>query len=198
MEKQPELFNEFSDAGIKNKPFGKGIFPERTFTLTFTHEKLIMLAIISILTLAVVFVFGFEKGKKGRLAKNSAAQPIIAKSLPAAQSAPVAKVSKAEYKTPSQSQQSAQQVRKQATEETKKVSVSTLVKPYTIQVATFKSRELMQQEAIKLKKKGFATVVIESDGKYRICVGEYANSKEALQTLSALQKIYKDCFLRKR
>ncbi len=70
--------------------------------------------------------------------------------------------------------------------------------PYTILVATFRSNQFARQEVEKLKAKGFPAVIFASNGLYKVCVGEYADMKSALQVLNALKKFYTDCSIRKR
>lgn len=158
-EKQQELFGEFNNLENRNKLFGKGALPEKTFTFTFSRDKLMLIGLGFIVLLAVIFALGFEQGKGRETRQETQA----------------------------------------ATPEAKKPAMQAKLKSYTIQVATFKSRELAQEEAAKLKKKGFSTITIAAtNGLYQIWIGEFSDQKEASQTLSALKKLYKDCYIRKR
>ena len=172
MEKQQELFTEFKDRETKKKFFGKGLLPDKTLAIFLTRERLILTALGFIVILAIMFAFGFECGKK------TAAPPLPAVSTkernlfkPALKSRPP-------------------EVKKEIPRQT--------IKPYTIQVATFKSKEIMQEEVAKLKSKGFSTTVIGINGLYEVWVGEYADMNEATKALSLLKKTYKDCLIRKR
>jgi len=69
---------------------------------------------------------------------------------------------------------------------------------YTVQVATFNSRKLAQEEAEKLKVKRFATEINETKGFYQVRVGKFANKKEALRAQKVLKENYKDCFIKER
>jgi len=71
-------------------------------------------------------------------------------------------------------------------------------KLYTVQVATFNSKKLAQQETKRLKVKKFATAINETDGFYQVWVGKFTNKREALKAQKVLKKSYKDCFIRKR
>lgn len=73
-----------------------------------------------------------------------------------------------------------------------------LPKAYTIQVATYRSKESAQQEGIKLKGRGFPVVIIGINGIYQILVGEYAAEKDARQTLNVLKKTHSGSYIRKR
>lgn len=173
-EKQPELFGEFKDLETKNKLFGKGIFPEKTFTFTFSRDKLILVGLGFIVLLATIFALGFEQGKRKASIKRVITMPALKAKQEILTAAPAL--------------------------EAKKSAAQPESKPYTIQVATFKSKELAQQEVSKLKKKGFSTTITITaiNGLYQIWTGEFADYKEASQTLSTLKKIYKDCYIRKR
>ena len=63
-DKQQELFTEFKESEITKKAFGKVFFPEKTFTLSLSYEKSIILALITAIVLAVIFAAGFECGRQ--------------------------------------------------------------------------------------------------------------------------------------
>jgi hypothetical protein len=73
-----------------------------------------------------------------------------------------------------------------------------LPKPYTIQVATYRLKELAQKEGIKIKSKGFPVVIIGVNGVYQILVGEYSTEKDAQQALTILKRTYSGSYIRKR
>lgn len=73
-----------------------------------------------------------------------------------------------------------------------------LSKPYTIQVATYRSKESAQQEGMKIKSKGLPVVIIGINGVYQILVGEYSTEKDAQQALNSLKKTYSGSYIRKR
>jgi hypothetical protein len=75
---------------------------------------------------------------------------------------------------------------------------SFLSKPYMIQVATYKSKELAKKEGTKIKSAGFPVVIVGINGLYQILVGDYATEKEAQEVLNSLKKIYSGSFIRKR
>jgi len=185
-EKQPELFGEFKEAQAASRFFGKGELPEKTVVFTFTREKLILSILGAIVILAVVFAFGFEQGKKNILAKltrRPAAQPVMARPNTAAEPVNM-KAAKApvmqEAPRPAQ------------------VKPKAALKPYTIQVATFRSKDYAMQEAIKLRNKGFSTSIIGINGLYQVWAGDYSSTKEAEQALNTLKKAYNGCYIRKR
>lgn len=173
---QQELFDEFKDRDAKKRLIGKGVLPDKAFVFTFGYEKVILVILGFIIILAITFAFGFERGKKTIFVKRVTTQPITVKAAAAKPTAakPIA------VKVPAP-------ILKQVVQ-----------RPYTIQVATFKSKQYAQEEAEKLRKKGFPTTIIGINGLYEVWAGEYSDQKEASQALSMLSKIYKDCYIRKR
>jgi len=174
IEKQPELFGEFKETRAEPGFFGKGQMPDKVVVFTFTREKFILLILGSVVALAVVFAFGFERGKKSVLAKRVIVQPSPIKAgvnrIPVTQEIP----------------------------QPAPLKPKIAPKPYTIQVATFKSKEYAQQEAVKLRNKGFSTTIIGINGLYQVWAGDYATTKEAEQSLNMLKKAYNGCYIRKR
>ncbi|MCM8782466.1 MAG: SPOR domain-containing protein [Candidatus Omnitrophica bacterium] len=175
MEKQPELFTELKDKGTKKTFFTKGLFPEKSLTFIFTYERLILAAVAFVIILLIIFVFGFECGKN-----------TISKTLPP----PHLKVEKVASKEKKVEEKGG---------ETKKEIPHPAPKPYTIQVASFRSKQYAEEEIDKLKKRGFKPTMTLVNGLYEISVGEYSDRKEATQALDVLNKIYKkECIIRKR
>lgn len=74
-ERQQELFGEFK-AEKERRPFGKGFFPDKTFSFTFTYEKLIMIIVGSIIFTTIIFAFGFEKGRRAAFTRRSAPRAV--------------------------------------------------------------------------------------------------------------------------
>lgn len=170
-EPQKELFDEFNESGKTRPSLGKKLIPEKTFTINIAYDKLIVVALAAIITLSLMFAFGFEQGRQSIFRKVRLNQCRTPKAVVApAAAAP---------------RQGAPKERAAA-------------KPYVIQLATYKSKELVQKEMEALKKKNLPVTVLGVNGRYEIWVGEYADPKEATATLNALKKSYKDCYIRKR
>lgn len=70
-------------------------------------------------------------------------------------------------------------------------------KPYTIQVVTYRSEERALKEISYLQAKGYVPRMISLKGYSILCVGQYANRKEADRDVKSLKTRYKDCYLRK-
>ncbi|MBI4335332.1 MAG: SPOR domain-containing protein [Candidatus Omnitrophica bacterium] len=183
MEKQPELFGEFNDPRERRIPFGRPSMPEKIFTINLTREKVILAALGSVIALVLMFAFGFERGRKSVLERRIAVKPPIEK--PAAM--PAVKALK-EPAAPVETRPPP----------TAKKTPQVAPKMYTIQVATFKSKEYAAGEALKLRKKGYLTTVVGVGGYYLVWVGEFAAPKEAQAALNSLKKTYQSSYIRKR
>ena len=183
MNTQQELFSEFPDREGRKKIFNKGLFPDRALTVSLTYEKLILAALGAVVILSAIFVFGFECGKKTAAPKQAPAvfvkeQPVVVKKEVIA--APVKAVTK-----------ESQVVKR-------KVAAKPVPRPYTIQVASFKSQQYAQEEMAKLKNRGVPAAMIFVNGIYEVLAGEYSDRAEASQALSTFNKNYKGCIIRKR
>jgi hypothetical protein len=160
-----------------------------TFNLKYikNYEKIILL-IFSFLILGIIsYCWGFKEGKRVALLRgkeldinlniNKESKEMTTYSLSSDLG------SKKEDKiTPAP---------KEKTEEEKEKS------SYTIQVATYKNFEFAQREADRLKRKGFATKLINKGNYILLCVGSFFNKKEAEMVLTKLKKNYGDCFIRR-
>ena len=68
---------------------------------------------------------------------------------------------------------------------------------YTIQVASFKSKENAYQELEKLNKVGVETFVVPKGGYSIVCVGRFLEKDAALKIINKLKNRYKDCLIRR-
>lgn len=68
---------------------------------------------------------------------------------------------------------------------------------YTIQVVTHKKRAFAEGELAAIGRTGLGGKIIESDGYFIVCVGQYAAKEDAQKDLSFLKAKYADCFLRR-
>lgn len=188
MEKQPELFNEFKFRETGRQFFlNKGLLPERALSVSVAYDKLILFALGFIIVVLIIFVIGFKCGARSMLGRTTAPAAMAAR-VPAPIAAAQAVVNPPARPLLPQAYAPGQQkaVKREAP------------KPYTIQVATYRSKEFAQEEVDKLRRKGFATNVVSSNSLYEVCAGEYSDMKEATLALNVLKKIYKDCVVRKR
>lgn len=68
---------------------------------------------------------------------------------------------------------------------------------YTIQLASYQSKVLLQKEADNLRKKGFTPFVITKGNYSILCVGSFANKDTAKPLLSELRKKFRDGYIRR-
>ena len=68
---------------------------------------------------------------------------------------------------------------------------------YTIQIASFKDRELALRQAQFLARKGFSPLVFARGSYIILCVGKFSNQESAQPLLSQLQRTYAGCRIRR-
>ena len=68
---------------------------------------------------------------------------------------------------------------------------------YTIQLATFKNKELALRQAQLLTKNGFSPVAFTKGSYVILCVGKFSNQESAQPLLSKLQRTYANCRIRR-
>jgi hypothetical protein len=158
------------------------------FSRIWAYEKVILLVIGFLVCAAVAFSLGVEKGRHIAGIKGI---PAVAKASPRPVAVkPVA--AKPATLRPLASRPATTQVIARQPVQAPPVSGA-----YTIQLASYKSRDLAQQEADALKKKGLTPVFV-SKGEYVVlCVGNFVNKETAKSLLPALEKQYRDCFIRR-
>ena len=170
---QLELFAEGKGAGVKSSP------ANNMFLTRFrNYEKGILIIMGMIVTGIISFSLGMERGKSIGLSKAGVA-PITE---------PKARVFEEKIKD-----------KKVLPEEniTIKDTAPAESQYYVIQLASFKNKTLAEKEAMQLKKKGFASLVL-SKGVYSVlCVGNFSNKQAAASSQVELKKQYKDCYIRR-
>jgi septal ring-binding cell division protein DamX len=180
METSAQQLELFSGSGRTTETAG---LSRNTFLGYIRGYEKIILIIMGFIVIAVVsFSLGVEKGRF--LAPQAPAAKLdTASNIPTAgqkQEALIAKT-KPLITNPAQAQE---------------ISSS---KPgnYTIQLASFQSKNLAQKEAGALKKTGLTPLVI-SKGSYSVlCVGSFNSKETAKALLSQLRKKYQDSFIRR-
>jgi len=190
---QQELFDEFVVVkktrgrffGVLNR-FNKPIFPQHRLNLSLSYEVLIIVLIGVLLVASVIFSLGVERGRNEMPAP---VQPVVAAPAPAE---PVVLVV-AEAPKPLPKAPAAATIAP-----VKNIPVAAADKPYTIQVASYKARDLAEKEITRLKATGYPAEIIKKGDYFVLCVGSFANKDAAKQTLAAMEKRYKGCLIRKR
>ncbi len=196
-EKQGELFAEYEVSSFK-KPthlikrdmaFGKKMI------LRFSYENVVLLFIVFIMLAVLFFSLGVERGK--RMAKQGSGWP----RKPSANIVPQNADEEKRFDCIEQPiAETYQDTLKETVEETERhiqnISVQT-VKPYTIQVISFKKEANVEREMERLKKDGYEVFTIPAREWFQICVGRYANKKDSEKDLNALKKRYPTCYVRR-
>lgn len=187
-QKQQELFEEFV---IREKRkgrflgafrFKKPLFPQHRLNIAISYEALIIGLIGLVLTTSIIFSLGVERGRSLEFVEA----PLNVKEV---QAQPA-------EKSPEGQKQPEVKPKEQEIEKT--VPVAPAQKPFTIQVATYKTRTSAEKESTRLKNIGYSSDVLKKKEKFIVCVGTYAKKELAQQTLRDLKRIYKDCYVRTR
>lgn len=196
-QRQQELFEEFV---IREKRkgrflgafrFKKPLFPQHRLNIAISYEAVIILLIGLILTTSIVFSLGVERGRN----LNFSEAPKKDVQLATDTKANGAQIQSTEQPSEVQKQPEA---KPKEQENEKTVPTTSEEKPFTIQVATFRTRTLAEKESLRLKNTGYSSDVLKKKEFFIVCVGAYAKKKLAQQTLSDLRRIYKDCYVRTR
>ena len=188
-EKQGELFAEFQGAKVKkaghslrsNMMFGKKVI------LALSYENIVLLLIGFIMLLVIFFSLGVEKGKaivadvpetaekqRPETEKNEAAIPETPEMEPV-ENPEIAEGGKS----------------------AEEGVIDAALKPYTIQVASFKNEKDAKKEIERLKDDDCEAFAIRSNNWLQVCVGRYANKKESGKDFEILKNRYPTCYFRK-
>ena len=198
-QKQQELFEEFI---IREKRkgrflgafrFRKPLFPQHKLNISVSYEAFIIGLIGLVLIISIIFSLGVERGRNLELAKGSYKdiQPQVGTKVKEPQIQPTEKPIEVEAQKQPETKPSEQKIKKV-------VPVPTEEKPFTIQVASFKTRTLAEKELTHLKNIGYSSDVLKKGSFFIVCVGTYEKKELAQQTLRDLTRIYKDCYVRRR
>lgn len=184
---QQELFDEFVVVkktrgrffGVLSK-FNKPIFPQHRLSLSLSYEMLIIILIGAVLVASIIFSLGVERGRSLNISDVELPvpiQPVVAAPAPAELVTPV--VAEAPKPLP-------------------KAAEAAADKPYTIQLASYKTLDLAEKEASRIKATGYSAYTLKKGDYFILCVGSFATKDAAKQTLTAMEKRYKGCLIRKR
>lgn len=200
---QLELFTE-SKSFSQKKATGSGA-KSSFFTSIWNYEKAVLSVIAVIATSIIAFCLGIEHGKRITLAKTNARFDISAKvktpdaALISTQSIPKQPIT-VEPAAPLEAnkpQAAATVVVALLPEARQNSTVSLFTGSYTIQLASYKTKENAQKAARLLKKRGLAPVVL-SKGSYTIlCVGNFTNKNAAQSKITEFKKSYQSCYIRR-
>lgn len=193
-EMQQELFLEFAGAAKKQERFIPQSKVNKPIQLNTSAEQLILIGITIILVCCFVFFLGVLRGKS--LGPNPAvlmpqkkiiASPTVVSAppgpLPAAGTHPAATALNSE-------------IRQAGPPQGAQGSWSSS-KPYTLQLSTYRKQDLAEKEVLALRRGGYFSTIIPSDGYYQVCVGQYATKEDAKKDLKIFGAKFKGCFLRR-
>ena len=191
-ESQQELFSEFSQESQRPQRFPSLAKSHKPILFSATMEQILLAGILLILVMCFVFFLGVLRGKSLRMERPASAAAPVARVVTApAAPAPVAI-------QPVVVSQTSVPVATAASATRPKLTVDDPLKPYSIQLVTYKQREYAEKEAKGLRRVGFFTTIIPSGDYYQVCAGQYASSDEARRDLVYFSSKYKGCFLRRR
>jgi len=172
-------------------PDGQGQKIERSFFgYVRTYEKAVLMATALLICGIIGFALGVEKGKRiGLSARNAHFDITQTSTLKQTPPAPAVAVNQA---VPPIKQKAGSNVPAGSDAASGRDSGV-----YTIQLASYNSRDLAQKEFQALKKKGFSALLV-TKGKYTVlCVGNFSSKENAQTLLVEFKKRYKTCYVRR-
>ncbi|HOX54602.1 MAG: SPOR domain-containing protein [Candidatus Omnitrophica bacterium] len=149
-------------------------------------EQAIMISVIVLMAIILSFSLGVEKGKKANNVLNNR-NTIVSE---------VQLTPKVEVREVPQEAKKAQEVLQKVTPQDKEIKQTSEADKYTIQVASFKKRSSVDEEAKSLQKKGYEIVILPKGNYIVLCVGRFSKREDANSYLGELRKKYKDCLIR--
>lgn len=176
-EKQRELFSEYENEKERIFRFiKKKDAIGAKMAIIVSREKIIFLTIGLILVVILAFSLGVERGKriKEKIAVDLEQDEETAQ-LQKIELEPVT-AKKIETIPPSPKKEGL----------------------FTVQVVSYKQKELAAKEMEILKRKYSDAFIIQNGQYYEICVGNFSSRQDAKQVVNDLNKRYKDCFIKKR
>ena len=184
-EQQKELFEEFKkEKSAIEKITDKITQKRRKLYANIAMENVVFTFIIAIMCVVTAFALGVERGK--RLASEP--QVIKKEIAPERQKSPEARIP----------QEVTGQIELKPIEVGKPDKISPKSLPYTIQLISYKQKDIADTEINKLLKKNVDAHIIASGRWYQVCAGHFRSVKEAERALRELEDQYQGCFVRKK
>ncbi|MCX5701538.1 MAG: SPOR domain-containing protein [Candidatus Omnitrophica bacterium] len=189
---QLELFSQVKDYGEKNAKKG-----ESFFSYMRNYEKQIILLICFFITAVASFALGIEKGKRLTAIESADTRFDTAKKIDALAIEKLVKMQPARPDNARITKEitSTKQTDKPSLTEQPKASFP--IGGYTIQVASYRTKDSAEKEALVLRKRGFSPLVLSKGSFSIVCVGNFNNKKETEPLLSKLRVQYQDCYIRR-
>ncbi|HOW36013.1 MAG TPA: SPOR domain-containing protein [Candidatus Omnitrophota bacterium] len=180
----------------------KDIRPRHFFSsLTFSFENIVISGIFILMAIVIAFSLGVEKGKGIGAIALPVSQPRqisvaregnVALNPAQAAAAPVASSIRSSVPVAITEPKRNENTKEELTQPVEIASGA-----YTIQVASFKSKDYAQKEAGALKKNGYNSLIIPKKNHLIVCVGKFSGKDQAQVVLTQLKKKYKDCMIRR-
>ena len=189
-ELQPELFTEFSREPKKPERLPQITRTQKPIFLSTTVEQIILISILLILAGCLIFFLGVLRGKALGVQKKTASERVAVQTEPAPVPHRAAPPAASVQPTPVPAVKAVE----------KPPLNADIARPYTIQLVTYKKKDLADKEVAGLQKAGFYSFLIPSGSYYQVCVGQYQNKDDAKKDIKILgsKYKYKDSFLRRR
>ena len=186
-ERQFELFDDYAAPQPAEGRVYKKLFDSERRAINLAYEQMIFLSCVIILSLVVTFSLGIERGRHIGLARNTAQVSAQKKPIPlqgdvAAPSAPENKKAGPPLL----------KFHKAMDTETSVIADGS----YIIQLVSYKKENFAREELERLKVKGM-NPFIKRSGDYYLVYMAYNTRQDADNSVKALKRRYKDCFVKK-
>ncbi len=185
-ETQQELFQEFSEKSNRTERLPSVTKTQKPILLSTNIEQIILAGILLILSLCLVFFLGVLRGQSLSRSRTPTAIETRTAGPGAIEAALVRPIIRTPEIKPPSAPAAALPVGQN------------LNKPYTIQLVTYKKKELAEKDVAEFRRRGVAAMIITSADYYQVCAGQYLNKGEAKKDLKLFSARYRDCFLRRR
>ncbi len=183
-ETQQEFFKEFSGEAKRVERFVSLQRTQKPILLNTSIEQVILAGIVLILAACLVFFLGVVRGRH-----LSASEPVkTLKVSPLVRTPQTAVLARAVPANPERLPMKPPPV---------SAAPQNLDKPYTIQLVTYKKKDLAEREMASLRRSGLSSMIIPSGDYYQVCAGRYSNKEEAKKDLQFFAAKYKGCYLRR-
>lgn len=177
-------------------------FLEQT-RISLRLDQVITLSIVLLVSMALVYTSGIEKGRRTAWHRAAAAAPLAKTAV----SAPVEAKAGLAPKTAVQSPESQQvetapavsAVKAELEPAAQSSASSKPAGPFTIQLVTYKEESLAHKKVESLQAKGLEGFLIPSGAYYQVCVNGFQKRQEAAQSLTKLKSqgiAPKDAYIR--
>ena len=174
----------------KSEPQEKAVVSTSFLSYIKSFEKVILLIIGFMICGIIAFSLGVEKGKKAAgnqaVAQETALEPLKPQAVMAATQNIPQKAA---------AEPMAQPATKPAVAVFKKTKA--VAGNYTVQLGSFQSRDNAQREALALKNKCFAPILITKGNLTILCVGNFSSKEKADVLLSKLKNQYQGYIIRR-